>query len=125
MRQTNMTRLRGADGRGLATALACLMLVVALIGGVHTGRAAGGEATAALCGHTAGGAAGGQPATGHDDLCCVAGCLAHAPALDTPAPSVAGPRLAGGITIAAIPLLSSTHRDIVSDHRPRGPPSFA
>jgi hypothetical protein len=125
MRRTFFTNLRSADSRGLATALACLMLVVALIGGVHAGAASGGETTAVLCAHTAGGASGGQPATGHDDLCCVAGCLAHAPVLDTPPPSLAGPKLAGGIAIAAIPLLSSTHRDILSDHRPRGPPSFA
>lgn len=125
MRRTFFTNLRSADSRGLATALACLMLVVALIGGVHTGAALGGEATAVLCGHTAGGASGGQPATGHEDLCCVAGCLAQSPALDTPPLSLAGPKLAGGIVIAAAPAPSLARGDAISNHRQRGPPSFA
>jgi hypothetical protein len=125
MRRTFFTSLRSADSRGLATALAFLMLVVALIGGVHAGAAAGGEATAVLCGHTAGGPSGGQPATNHDHLCCVAGCLAHAPALDAPPPAVAGPRPTGGIAIAAVPPQLPARGGAISNHRQRGPPSLA
>lgn len=125
MRRTFFTRMRSADSRGLAVALACLMLVVALIGGVHAGSASTGDAIAVLCGHTASGPSGGQPATGHDDLCCVAGCLAHAPALDTPPPSVAAPTLAGGITITAAALPPLIRGTVFFIHRQRGPPSFA
>ena len=123
MRRTFFTRMRSADSRGLAVALACLMLVVALIGGVHAGSASGGQATAVLCGHTAGGPSGG-PAPGQDDLCCIAG-LAHAPALDTPPPSVIAPKLAGGITITAAALPPLVRGTVLFSHRQRGPPSFA
>lgn len=101
------------------------MLVVALIGGVHAGSASGGQAAAVLCGHGTSGPAGEQPATNHDDPCCVAGSLTHGPALDTPPPSVAAPTLAGGTTITAAALPSLVRGTVLFSHRQRGPPSFA
>jgi hypothetical protein len=125
MRQPVLTSLRGADGRRLAAALACLMLIVGLISGLHIGSALGGETTGVFCGHAAGGPSDGQPASGRADLCCVAGCLAHAPALDAPPPAVAAPKLAGGIAITGPALSSPVRGTVLINRRQRGPPSLA
>jgi hypothetical protein len=128
MRRTILTTLSGAEGRPLAAALACLLLLAALIGGAHTGAMAAsdgsGRVALVLCSHDANGS-GQQPADPRADLCCVAGCLAHAPALDAPPPSVTAPKLAGGITITGPALPSPVRGTVLINHRQRGPPSFA
>jgi hypothetical protein len=120
-----LTALRGTDGRRLAAALACLMLVVALLGGFHTGMALAADGNAAFCGHAASGPGGGLPADRAADPCCAAGYLSYVPALDTPPPGLAGPRLAGGVPIAPARARSRVRDSVFSNYRPRGPPSFA
>ncbi len=128
MRQTILTRLRATEGRPLAAALACLLLLATLIGGVHTGAMAaaesGDQVAFLLCSHDAKDSRQ-QPADPRADLCCVAGCLAHAPALAAPPPLLPEPALAGGVAIAVMPAAIFARAETHRDHRPRGPPSLA
>jgi len=112
----------------MAAALASLMLLATLIGGVHIGAMAAAESAGrvpfVLCSHEANGS-GQQPADPRADLCCVAGCLAHAPALAAPPPLVSQPALAGSVAAAATPVSASVRAEAYRDYRPRGPPSLA
>jgi hypothetical protein len=126
MRPSMPTMLRRAESRGLAAVLACLMLAVALIGGAHIGAMAadsGAAETAALCSHAGGN--GPQPADPRADLCCVAGCLAHAPALDAPPPAVPAPTAAGRFMAVAAATATPVRHRTPGAHPPRGPPSLA
>jgi len=128
MRQTLLTRLRATEGRPLAAAVACLLLLAALIGGVHTGAMAAvenaGRAAFVLCSHDANGNQP-QPADPRADLCCVVGCLAHAPALAAAPPLTPEPRLSGSVAAATMPAVVVARGGTHPDHRPRGPPSLA
>jgi hypothetical protein len=127
MRHTVLTRLREAERRPLAAALACLLLVAALIGGVHAGAmAADGNGALAfvLCSHDAD-RSGRQPADQHADPCCMAGCLAHAPALAAPPPPLPQPGFANGIALAGLSIVTIPGRDELHTYNPRGPPSLA
>lgn len=128
MRHTLLTRLRATEGRPLAAALACLLMLAALIGGVHTGAMAatdgGGRVAFVLCSHNTNGNQQ-QPADPRADLCCVAGCLAHAPALAAPPPLTPEPVLAGSVKAAKVSVTVFARAETHPDHRPRGPPSLA
>ena len=127
MRRTILTALREGRNR-LAVALACVVLLATLIGGVHTGAMVSGESAGrnafVLCSHDTNGNQQ-QPTDPRADLCCVAGCLAHAPALAAPPPPAPEPALAGSVTVAKISVTVFVRAEIYRDHQARGPPSLA
>ena len=116
---------RGTDGRSLARALACLILVNALFAGLHNGAVAAGVGTA-ICslGHDRG--SGGTPGDEQNAPCCSAGCTLSAAALiNPPEAALAAPiwRFIGAAAIAAASGPAASTRTF--DHGPRGPPSLA
>lgn len=81
--------LRGPDGVSLARALACLLLLNALIAGFHSGIAAAAPVGTVLCSADAAGIADTTPGDAaprdHAAPCCAAGCLSGGVALPPPA----------------------------------------
>ncbi len=114
--------LRGSDGRSLAIALACLLVVSSLIGGVQAGAAAN-AATGVLC--TLGDATGGEaPPADHPEPCCIAGCLSPAPILAATPAALSAP--ADKSVDVLRPLAGAISPDVPQlVHGPRGPPSLA
>ena len=114
--------LRGSDGRSLAIALACLLAVSSLIGGVQVAAAAD-AATGVLC--TLGNATGGgAPPADHPEPCCMAGCLSPAPTLAATSAVLSAP--ANKSVDVLRPLVGSISPDLPQlVHGPRGPPSLA
>jgi hypothetical protein len=129
MRSSLLSRFRGVDGHSLARALALLIVVNAVVAGLHTGVTAA-EPAQAICSVGAESAGGDVPDAGHpggatDRLCCTFGCVPTGAALPTadatvmPSPALRGikaPPPREGI-LAATGWLPS--------HRPRGPPVLA
>jgi hypothetical protein len=113
--------LRGSDGRSLAIALACLLVVSSLIGGVQAGVAAS-PATGVLC--TLGATGGGAPPADHPEPCCMAGCLSPAPVLAATPAALSAP--ANRSVDVLRPLAGSISPDLPQlIFGPRGPPSLA
>ena len=110
---------RGSDGRSLAIALACLLVVSSLIGGVQAGAAANAE-TGVLC--TLGDVTGsGAPPADHPEPCCMAGCISPAPILAAATPFAPADRSVDVLR----PLAGSVSPDLPQlVHGPRGPPSL-
>lgn len=113
--------LRGSDGRSLAIALACLLAVSSLIGGLQAGAAAN-AATGVLC--TLGDVTGsGAPPADHPEPCCMAGCLSPAPVLTATPAALSAP--ANKSVDVLRPLAWSISPDLPQlVHGPRGPPSL-
>lgn len=123
MRRSFLSLLRGADGRAIARALTCLLLVNAVVAGFVSGAAAAAPETV-LC--TIGiGSDNADPAdTAHDTACCEMGCVPTTPALAT-TPDVLPERTAvRDICPAAIPDPPATPATRIAGHGPRGPPSL-
>ena len=114
--------LRGSDGRSLGFALACLLAVSSLIGGVQAGTAANASA-GVLCvlGDVTGG---GAPPADHPEPCCMAGCLSPTPILAAPPAARSAP--ADKSVDLLRPLAGSISPDLPQlVFGPRGPPSLA
>jgi hypothetical protein len=128
MAYSPFTLLRNADGRSLAKALACLLLINVVVAGFHAGMATAGTG-GVICSVAADSAAGGGggPVTPADEdhSCCLIGC--------TPAPVLiaAAPEALPTPAIATLPVQSITApaarplSSRMAAHRPRGPPVLA
>ena len=124
MRRSLFALLRGADGRSLARALACLLLINAVVGGFVSGAQAADPA-AVLCTIGIGSDPADAPAPSHDAACCEFGCVPVTPALAT-TPNVVPERQAvGDVRPPVIPDPAATPAMRIAGHGPRGPPSLA
>jgi hypothetical protein len=129
MRISLLALMRGRDGRSLSRALAFLVLLNAVFGGLHAGMAAVAPDTATVLCHGAGTT---DPThlpaapipNSHAD-CCLTGC-ASAPAgnvmaaLPEPLPPLAASSIRPPIATQSIPV----HR-VLAREGPRGPPVLA
>ena len=118
-------KLRGSDGRSIGRALLLLVLVNALLAGLHTGALAS-QGPGAICTLAQPAGGGGGPAP-HPDIplpCCFAGCLVAAPALP-PAAAVLAPLVLVFIG-RADPAVSAEPAPVpVPQASARGPPPLA
>ncbi len=115
--------LRGSDGRSLAAALAWLMLVAALVAGIHSGAAASGTETV-LCAHAATDGGSRAPAD-HADPCCITGNLTSAVGTGGVPALLPLPSLADGRAIVLPAKMTPPTVPAFGQHAPRGPPSLA
>jgi hypothetical protein len=126
-----IARLRGADARSLARAIAVLLVFNAFLGSFHSGAMASADPGAfTLCsneGAVAGDAAGPpqEPDGSLEMSCCTLGCA------PSPAAIAAGPAVSAAPAVAAGTDPSLGVDYIVPHHRyaasasPRGPPALA
>lgn len=128
MSRSFLALFRGADGRSLARALACLLLANAIVSGLAQGAMAAADPAGVICtsfGSTVAPATGGDHPGEGGSICCEMGCAPELPALAAspaavPAPSVMRDR--GPIADAAAPAVRA-FRPL--GHSPRGPPLLA
>jgi hypothetical protein len=112
---------RSADGRSFARALAVLVIVSSVFGGM----AAAGAATTANIEHCIDTPFGTLP-NGHDSLACCPAMTGGTPLLPPPAAPAIGLPLAADIAIVPIPRdLWIPESPIAPSDRPRGPPLTA
>lgn len=127
MRRSLFASFRGTDGRSLARALACLLLINAFFAGFLSGTATAASPDAAICTVALPGLDGfpdgDAPAPGHAFECCPGLCSAVGaalppapPALDLPAISL----VAAGLTPAVLPQAPTGRANPA-----RGPPVLA
>jgi hypothetical protein len=124
MARSPLALLRGSDGRSLARALACLLLLNAIVVGFHSGSLAAAPDTV-ICSAFAGDGAAPAPAgDDHPPSCCLSGCVSSAAALPPPEGTglVRPPHLVPAPLHDAVAIAPSPHRDAVSA---RGPPVLA
>lgn len=120
--------LRSADGRSLAKALACLLLINVVVAGFHAGMVTAnpsGVICSVVAANSVGGASGPVSPADQNHDCCLFGCV--------PAPTLieASPEQLPAPAVAVVPVsrtTSPTARPLASrraGYRPRGPPVLA
>jgi hypothetical protein len=132
MRGLLLARMRNADGRSLARALAVLLFVNALIAGWHAGFMAEAGPGTVICAYGAEHGPAGSPAMPHpgdEPLCCLVACHVggnRSPAAGTPTAAIAV--LPERTVLAAAPPsrnLALPRALAVAAFEPRGPPLLA
>jgi hypothetical protein len=128
MTQSPLSLFRGHQGRSLARALACLLLVNVILAGFHAGMTPT-EAGTVLCtaaSDSSGVADGGSiPPADLDHGCCLLGCVSAplllvAPTVELPASATSA--AADPARIAPVAFSPGPHSPA---NRPRGPPVLA
>lgn len=127
MRRSLFACFRGTDGRSLARALACLILINAVFAGFLAGTATAAAPDAAICTVALpgldGGPEGESPAPGHAFECCPGLCSALGAALPPAAPAILLPVAA--LAEAALAPVSLQPTPVGRAHPARGPPVLA
>jgi hypothetical protein len=121
MRGSLLATLRGIDGRSLSRALICLLLLNAVVAGLHSGSVAAGDGMA-IC---SAGHAGGNPGDlAHDENapCCKAGYLTTVATIADAPPVPEAPAWHFRGRVSAPPRAPLVAAVRAFDHGPRGPP---
>lgn len=125
MRRSLLSLLRGADGHSLARALACLLLVNAVVTGFASAAAIAAEPASVVCSIADNAAAPDTPATAHDSACCDMGCGPTAPALAAEPVAAPNAPVTRAIGIVLPRVVVATPPASLPGHGPRGPPLLA
>lgn len=127
MRRSFLALFRDADGRSLARALACLLLVNAIVGGLAQGAMAAADPAVVLCTATGGVQPAADESGGRNDggACCEMGCVPQLPAVASTPDPLPAPRIAHDLGSIAAPAATFVPLSLPAAHQPRGPPLLA
>lgn len=126
MRRSLFALLRGSDGRSLARALACLLLLNTIVAGLVEGAMAAPAAPGLLCSVDGAREVPASPDGANRSLtCCEMGCTAAAPALPPEPAAVPGPAIVPTGFYRHPSIAAAPPSALPDAHRPRGPPVLA